>query len=335
MAQRRTHKKSKLGSQDCKRRHIKCDEGRPACINCITTERECVYQPARPRKVHSAAVQSPQSSTSAVGPNSAATSPSRALLVPALSGTASVSTPSSFAAAPVSNLNVRHMELLSNFMLETAPSLDMREAIDLSLIRTLMPAILSAPYLLLQVLALSALHLSQTTPAQADSYHADATALQVEALTTFDDYIGNINTGNCEAMLMFTSFLSTYSLGEAVMTSENDADGFLDRFVTYLNLHRGVQTVTSQAWAMLLQSKISLVLNHASDQLSLAASHAPERAVSVADHLSHLLDAGDLNAESNTACRDAVSRLKLMYQAEYLNEQSTDSQQPSSRLIWA
>lgn len=227
------------------------------------------------------------------------------------------------------------MELLSNFMLETAPSLDVREAMDLSLTRTLMPAILSAPYLLLQVLALSALHLSQTKPAQADSYHADATALQVEALTTFDDYIGNINTGNCEAMLMFTSFLSTHSLGEAVMTSENDADGFLDRFVTYLNLHRGVQTVTSQAWAMLLQSKISPVLNHASDQLSLAASHAPERAVSVADHLSRLLEAGDLNAESNTACRDAVSRLKLMYQAEYLNEQSPELQQPSSRLIWA
>lgn len=76
---------------------------------------------------------------------------------------------------------------------------------------------------------------------------------------------------------MFASFLGIHSLAEAVMTSKLDADGFLDRFVAYLNLHRGVQTVTSQAWALLLQSNISPVLQQATDNLNLAASQGSNR----------------------------------------------------------
>ena len=220
-------------------------------------------------------------------------------------------------------------------MLETAPSLDVMGVVDIGLMRTMMPAVLSAPYLLLQVLALSALHLSCTRPGQAEFYHAEATSLQIEALTSLDDHIGNINSDNCEAMLMFASFLGIHSLGEAVMTSKSDADGFLDRFGSYLNLHRGVRTVTSQAWEMLLQSNISPVLHQASNQLQLAASHSSERAVLVTDGLNRLLDGADMSAESNTACRDAVSKLHLMYQAYYTEDQSLEMQQNPSAPILA
>ncbi|KZM28541.1 uncharacterized protein EKO05_0005987 [Ascochyta rabiei] len=262
--------------------------------------------------------------------------------------TAQELTPSSFTVSPIltpapslqydatnSSLNIRHMELFSNFMLETMPGLDMNGIVDLGLMRTVMPAILSTPYLLLQVPALSALHLSHTKPMQGISYHADATSLQIEALTSFDEHLGNINSENCDTILMFASLLGTHSLAEAVMTSNSDADGFLDRFVTYLNLHRGVQTVTSQAWALLLQSKISPVLHHASTQLSLAASHTPEQAVLVTEQLSRLLDDGEMSPESNTACRDAVSRLKLMYQADYLEVQCPETKQRPSGLLSA
>ncbi|KAF2626198.1 hypothetical protein BU25DRAFT_344177 [Macroventuria anomochaeta] len=345
MAQRRTHRKSKLGCQDCKRRHIKCDEGRPSCVNCTTTERQCVYAPPCPRRVRSTL---PHTSTTDVGYTSATTSPSSTLLLPAPELAHSMSTPPSLAAsplltpasslqysAPCSNLNIRHMELLSNFMLETAPSLNIVGMMDLGLMRTIMPVVLSAPYLLLQVLALSALHLSRTRPGQAGMYHAEATSLQIEALTSFDNHLENINGENCEAMLIFASFLGIHSLGEAVITSKSDADGFLDRFVTYLNLHRGVQTVTAEAWALLLRSNISPMLHQASNQLNAAASHAPERATSVTDKLNRLLDDGDMSAENKMACRNAVSRLKMMYQVEYLEDQSVKTQQHSSELIWA
>jgi hypothetical protein len=44
---RRAHRKSRNGCWECKRRHIKCDENRPACSNCVISERTCSF-PAPP-----------------------------------------------------------------------------------------------------------------------------------------------------------------------------------------------------------------------------------------------------------------------------------------------
>lgn len=41
--QRRRHRKSRLGCHQCKRRKIKCDETRPACLNCSRREANCSY----------------------------------------------------------------------------------------------------------------------------------------------------------------------------------------------------------------------------------------------------------------------------------------------------
>lgn len=41
--QRRSHRKSRNGCIECKRRHMRCDEARPACNNCSMAERACVY----------------------------------------------------------------------------------------------------------------------------------------------------------------------------------------------------------------------------------------------------------------------------------------------------
>ncbi|KAH7019602.1 hypothetical protein EDB80DRAFT_205187 [Ilyonectria destructans] len=43
---RRAHRKSRKGCWECKRRHIKCDESRPACGNCVVSERSCSFPPA-------------------------------------------------------------------------------------------------------------------------------------------------------------------------------------------------------------------------------------------------------------------------------------------------
>lgn len=220
-------------------------------------------------------------------------------------------------------------------MLEVVPSLESSRTVNRSLTQTAMSVALSAPYLLLEVLALSALHISQARPGHEDSYHADATSLQIEALTSFENHLGNINSDNCDAMLMFSSFLGIHSLAEAVMTSKHDADGFLDQFVVYLNLHRGVQTVMSQAGPLLMESNMSPVLQQASARLDLAASQEPQRAAIVADELARLLDDADMSAESNAACRKAVSCLKLIYQADHLDDQSTEPLQHSSALLWA
>ncbi|KFA47748.1 hypothetical protein S40293_07129 [Stachybotrys chartarum IBT 40293] len=60
---RRTHRKSRNGCSECKRRHIRCDEGRPSCTNCTIAERVCSFplsSSAHPAVV-SASSSSPQS----------------------------------------------------------------------------------------------------------------------------------------------------------------------------------------------------------------------------------------------------------------------------------
>ncbi|SCV02501.1 LAME_0H01948g1_1 [Lachancea meyersii CBS 8951] len=47
---RKFHKKSKNGCDNCKRRRVKCDEGKPACQKCLAMNLECCYTPVVPRK---------------------------------------------------------------------------------------------------------------------------------------------------------------------------------------------------------------------------------------------------------------------------------------------
>ncbi|TQN64926.1 Lysine biosynthesis regulatory protein LYS14 [Colletotrichum shisoi] len=52
---RRAHKKSRNGCKECKRRHVKCDETRPTCVNCATAERHWSYLDSLPASARSTA----------------------------------------------------------------------------------------------------------------------------------------------------------------------------------------------------------------------------------------------------------------------------------------
>ena len=208
------------------------------------------------------------------------------------------------------------MELFSQFIFETGPSAFVGEGIDHESFRTIMPAALSAPYVMYQMLALSALHLSQTRTAQASHYCEEATFLQTKALSLFNDSWAEITTESCVPMLLFSSILSLHTLGEAVAASKTDAGGFLDKFVTYLNLHRGVRAVISQSWQLLLQSDISSILNRTEGAFHATSLPSQQQGTFVADRLHSLLHVADMGPESEQACREAVESLQLVYQSQ-------------------
>jgi hypothetical protein len=100
---------------------------------------------------------------------------------------------------------MQHMELFYQFICETGPSVYEEEGIDDNSFRAVMPAALSAPYVMYQMLALSALHLSYTRTAQASHYRNEATFLQTEALSLFNDSWTEITTESCVPTLLFSS----------------------------------------------------------------------------------------------------------------------------------
>jgi hypothetical protein len=216
---------------------------------------------------------------------------------------------------------MHHLELLSQFILHTAATIYDGGGIDHESFRAIMPAALSAPYVMYQMLALSALHLSHTRTAQTSHYREQATFLQSEALSLFNGSWSKVSTENCVPMLLFSSFLSIHTLGEAVRDSEADEGGFLNRFVTYLNLHRGVRVVMSESWQLLLQSNVSSIFDRAERALQTASLQSQHQATLVAnrlnDLLNDLLNDADMGPESEQACREAVGNLHLVYQSEW------------------
>jgi len=224
------------------------------------------------------------------------------------------------------------MELLSHFILETGASIYEGGSTDHETFRAIMPTVLSAPYAMYQMLALSALHLSHIRTAQASHYRDEATFLQTEALSLFNDSLAEITTDNCASILIFSTLLSLHTLEEAVTASETDADGFLDRFVIYLNLHRGVRAVVSESWQQLLHSNISSTLSRAERALDTASLQSHDQAAFVG-RLHILLNDADMGPESEQACREALKSLQLVYQSASSTGETPPEHDPG--VIWA
>lgn len=220
---------------------------------------------------------------------------------------------------------MRHMELLSHFLLHTAPDIGRGKEVNARPLNAVLRAAYSAPYLMCQILALSALHMGHIEETQSEKCHVEAVALQAQGLSLFQDDLGDITTNNCVPMFMFANFLSLHTLSEAVLESQDDADGFLDRFITYLNLQRGVQTMCRESWSLLLQSDLSPLLVDAGAYLDDASLQPEKHAPNISVHLYSLLDQADMGKEAETDCRDAIARLQLLLNAEAA---SKDSHQP-------
>ncbi|KAL4918377.1 hypothetical protein BDW62DRAFT_217579 [Aspergillus aurantiobrunneus] len=225
---RRAHKKSRNGCLECKRRHVKCDEKRPVCSNCAVAERDCEYGTRLP-------------SANARPPLPASASPVQSQS-PAAGG---------FDDQPV---NMLHVELFQNLYTKTQATFDPTRSTPW-LSATVSQSI-TIPYLVNELLAFSALHLSTLRPTQRDFYHYHAAQLQTHALACFNETNPSVTHETCVPMFLFSSFLGIHMLCDTLIYRENDFGPFLARFVHYLRLHHGVRTIVGQAWFMLQDSAL-------------------------------------------------------------------------------
>ncbi|KAJ6185552.1 hypothetical protein N7519_006853 [Penicillium mononematosum] len=258
---RRTHKKSRNGCIECKRRHMKCDEKRPICSNCISSQRHCEFlQP----------VPSGQSSRSVRSENATG---SPAVASPAVTSSPAQEPSNNPEDAPV---NMLHVELAHNissgFMSgftypDNSPSIPFEDILRYGL---------NAPYLMNEVLSLSALHLSIVRPGQRDFYRHHSTQLQNYALNSFNNSSSQINDENYVSIFLFAGILGLHMLCETLVYRENDFENFLDQFVQYTVLHRGVRTVIGGGrWQLLQKTSLRPLLEFGERMPSVDASLGP------------------------------------------------------------
>ncbi|KAL7941635.1 hypothetical protein V8C42DRAFT_173313 [Trichoderma barbatum] len=264
---RRSHRKSRNGCSECKRRHIRCDERRPACTNCTIAERACSFPPARqpqsqleplpqPQLPHSPAdshlSRKSQHSPSSCepdhpvpwppcGPDPSSTSPESVLgagryrFAPA--PPAGPQTLPSFTESftntayhppvpPASLFTAEHLMLFHHVSDAMSDCILARGQIKVVL-DVAIRHLIDAPYLIDQLLALSALHVAFTTkPGETPlngtivSFRNQATELQTRALSSFTRIAAMVpadDTATCVPRFLFASLLSNQVLAETLL----------------------------------------------------------------------------------------------------------------------
>ncbi|ENH67249.1 Sterol 3-beta-glucosyltransferase [Fusarium oxysporum f. sp. cubense race 1] len=317
---RRTHRKSKAGCVTCKRRHVKCDEGRPRCAKCALGNRSCSYAstPQQAGLSPNAAVAA-VASTSASNNSPALTSSSTDLLTAA----AAVGT------EPTVRYDAVHMTLLHHAILNMGQYLgvsgDMSPVLD-----TALESAHTAPYCLDQLLAVSALYQSTTAQARKHLYIRYATELQTRALGQFLEARGNISESNFVPAFLFTSLVGVHVLHNTFRDHQDNLGEFVSAFVDYARVHRGIRAVTADYWDQILASNLASLLGIV--ELGNRIDHlgAGTETKTLREHLESLPDASRMAV---TASIDALKRMQWVLDLANHNAQSF-SNRIQATLAW-
>ncbi|KAH6650367.1 hypothetical protein F5144DRAFT_478260 [Chaetomium tenue] len=313
---RRSHKKSRAGCLECKRRHVKCDEQRPKCIICTLSDRDCGYPPqptgpsapstpAAPIQEEPKPEQPADLAAVVTTKNESSASPVAGVPLPDIASRGPMSPNHANQSSPEVNLN--HMELLIRFNFEEhAPELNV-EMHDFAS-KLLFKCALEAPYLMHQILAVSARRQALLQPERADHFLETAIHLQTKAVSIYNETgaRAQIDQTNCSTLLLFCSLLGRHLLADLLARRDSDFGGFLTRFLEFLSISRGLLAMSVSAWDLLLQSDIKhLVL------WALEISQSTPRG-NHCDGLQRLVaESKELDVPSKEACMTAIACLQV------------------------
>lgn len=199
------------------------------------------------------------------------------------------------------------MELLIRFKFaEHAPELNV-EMHEFSS-NLLFKCALEAPYLLHQILAVSARRLAVLEPERADYFLEHAMHLQTKAVSIYNGTAAKaqIDQTNCSALLLFCSLLGRHMLADLLANRDAEFGTFLTRFLEFLSISRGLRAMSTAAWDLLLQSDIKDLVVWALD----VAQSAPQ-----GNHCSELqrlvAESNGLDPLSKEYCMRAIAFLQV------------------------
>ncbi|KAF7504529.1 hypothetical protein GJ744_002149 [Endocarpon pusillum] len=321
---RKPHKKSRRGCKDCKRRHIKCDENRPVCVNCVTAGLQCAFfgeQQTLLSNDEATIVGSPGTS----GSGSSTRNSGQCVGEGWRPQASHVPPPSPPPFSPAQQLhsplnttdpglNLDYLELLHHFSTVTYQTLTPDPAQQQIWQLTAIQLSLSFPFLMHEILAIAALHLAQCRPERRSHYYTKATELQSHALNEFKQVREHVEASNCGAILIFACLLALHVLADPPRRQGLNFSDYLDHFLGCINLLRGVRhMVISDWWSYLYESELKPLL----------AVEEPEKPYNIPDEcrdLAELTTNSDLGPTSIKAYDVAIERLQWNFAASALGE---------------
>ncbi|KAI1169519.1 hypothetical protein F4777DRAFT_572846 [Nemania sp. FL0916] len=263
--QRRSTKKSRHGCKECKRRHVKCDESRPSCANCNVRHSQCSFLSTLPLPRRAALSPGPSPPLlTALEPRQKdeVLQPIQPTVAqPLICDNASFDLPSpslyngpGFAVSSVfpadQTFKLYHLELLHNFQSGVLRDSFLSLAAAESYIAMTVGEAVQVPFLMDQVLAISAANMSIKRPHQQRFYQEEATRLQTRGLTLFNAAQAFDASGQTLAYFVFATLLSNQVLFDACAT-RSDFPTFLDRLAASLRICGGVRSITGDSWSFI------------------------------------------------------------------------------------
>lgn len=248
---RKTHRKSRLGCTNCKRRRIKCDELKPSCTHCVQHKKNCEYiiDVSTPRSSHSFE----SSADRATAPDS---SSQQEIAAPAVSESTAANLPHRLrdtavtANDPIGTedhtgfdaRSITDLELLHNFINSTSHTLASLDSLETFWRVDVLDIGFSYHFVLHCVLAVSALHLRRFKRDRFEHYNALHERHWTLGLRQATALLPNITDDSRNALYIFSVMACFNVLGRGPQRGDflvYGPDGISEWFV----LFRGVKTI--------------------------------------------------------------------------------------------
>ncbi|KAH7015867.1 C6 zinc finger domain-containing protein [Ilyonectria destructans] len=200
---RRSHKKSRNGCKDCKRRKVKCDEVYPSCFHCSRQNLRCSLSDREQESRHVTSVSA--GSRGPATPNLPATPLDDSIPL------YDEHIPLEIPASPSSSSNMRELELMHHYSINTSNSLALRE--DLRYVwRVIVPQEgYDRPFVLHGILAVAAVHKAQLVPSSRQTYLNLGTYYQSVGLEAFRTIMQNVDKDSWKPFFLFASSVILYA----------------------------------------------------------------------------------------------------------------------------
>ncbi|KAF2114334.1 hypothetical protein BDV96DRAFT_94922 [Lophiotrema nucula] len=318
---RRSHKKSKGGCTQCKRRHVKCDEARPICRLCANSDRDCSFanesNASQYSTIQKASGEHSGSSRLHTYPETASSASTTPLTVTSVTSSPDHTSPGRPATTCHDDpsveeaVNLNHMELIIHATLHKEELFNLGDPIDdyhafLELSLGLHTS-LKYPYLLHQLLAFSARHLAYLHPERSNHYIHQAMSLQTRAISLFKAEWTDVNHSNCVAILLFSTVIGHHLLAETLSKRDpGGLDAFLTHFIQCIETQRGMYIIAKEAWPLLMESELKPVLSS-----SLNFTSREPIGTHCFDIKQLLRSANGLSEEERQACDLAINYLQI------------------------
>ena len=210
-------------------------------------------------------------------------------------------------AASDPGLNLRHLELLHHYVTATYTTFSDEDHVQEVWKVAVVRVALAHPYLMYEILAISALHFAFLHPDISASYFTEATELQTQSLHSFNSVQRGIDASNCAPVLLFTSLLALHVLADPSRTASLDSNQYLDHVIHCIMLMRNVQKLVIHEWYDHLKDtelKPMFEVREASESYQV-----PPPCL----ELAKLIDTPDLGEEAKEAYALAIDRLNWIY----------------------